>query len=117
MDTNLYYEIHISITPEELENRKNLFKSICKGRGFWVSDWQLKDKAYTFFATSRAEDQDSAVLKTVGLLHDLRSAGFNTERYKIEKTIIDSKINPILGTVSNFNEIVNDFDKVGVYGD
>jgi len=80
-------------------------KQIAKSHGFKVADLLMqKRKADTqerskddTFCTARSKSYEDIHGRTVGLIVDLKSAGFKVWRYKIEDTVLDSKYSDVLG--------------------
>lgn len=114
MKSSLYYECHIT-TEVIPHDKREQFDKDCKEFGFWASDWKLADTSLKFFATSRDTDLENMRLRMDGLMRLIKSRGIMIWRYKIEDTIIDSKIIDCLGLVDKFqSSTLEDFDKVGV---
>lgn len=79
-------------------------KGIARDHGFKVAellmqrrkaDTQERSKDDTF-CTARSKSYEDIHNRTVGLIVDLKAAGFKVWRYKIEDTIMDSKHNDAL---------------------
>lgn len=109
---SLYYECHIT-TDVIPPDKRELFDRLCKNAGFWASDWKLADTSLKFFATSRGHDYTELKSRMCNLILDLKAFDFKVWRYKIEDTILDSKIEDIYNIVDlKSSEILEDFDKV-----
>ena len=97
--TELYFESHITIEPV-FGDRLSLFKEVCKLHKFRVADLvMIKEEGgietpnqKDSFATGRSVNWSSMRSRTIGCVIDLRDAGFNVYRYKIENTLMDSKV-------------------------
>lgn len=91
--SSLYYESHITIDPvfgEELQH----FKEVCLGFNFRVAKLLMEKTPSTqdAFCTSRSQVYTDIVERTSGLVLALKQVGFKVRRYKIEDTLVDSKI-------------------------
>lgn len=103
MISRLYYECHITIEPVFGE-RLALFTDIAGLHDFRVAkllmqktlDPSQKDS----FCTGRSRDLVELTARMRGLISDLKRGRFQVWRYKIEDTIIDSKIDDELGLVA-----------------
>ena len=91
MDSKLYYECHVTVEPIPAE-RQELFGIICKTQKFWSSDWALKTETFKFFATSRGTNYEELKYRMERLIAKLKRCDYKIARYKIEDTVIDSKI-------------------------
>jgi hypothetical protein len=112
--SDMYFEVHVTIEPVE-EERYDLFKSLSKEWGFWCSEWALKkENGYNFFATSRSKSYDDAFNRMDSLIKNLLNNKIKVLRYKIEDTVLDSKILDELEIISIKHPLIEDFDKVGV---
>lgn len=91
--SNLYYESHITIDPvfgQDLEN----FKKLCNDYDFRVAKLLMEKtpSVKDSFCTSRSNLYTDIVSRTIDLVKDLQESGFKVRRYKIEDTLVDSKI-------------------------
>ena len=93
----LYYESHVTIDPvqgEELES----FKEACSKYGFRVAKLlmqkgsELVPSNIDSFCTTRGESFAEVTHRTVELVRHLDGFGFVVRRYKVEATLIDSKV-------------------------
>jgi hypothetical protein len=98
MQNSLYYESHITIEPV-FEARLELFKSIAKKHNFRVAELLMVKQnkpsgpsQTDSFCTSRSKDYSKIVNDTYAMVQDLQLSGFDVWRYKIEDTLLDSKI-------------------------
>jgi len=91
----LYYEVHVTVAPDF--DRIEQAKEIAKAQGFHMGDLLLmkrddershKDMFFTF----RTKIYREAISQTRKIVDALNAAGFNVLRYKIEDTLLDSKI-------------------------
>ena len=113
--TSLYYECHVTVEPIEFEEPRALFDTICREFKFWTSEWILKKDGYHFFATSRSTGLAEMQHRMIALMEALISNGFKIWRYKIEDTVVDSKIDSGVFPLSGLqNSLLADFDKVQV---
>lgn len=95
----LYFESHITIEPVFDERLKEL-KELCLQRGFRVADLLLRKRAkasatrseHDTFCTGRDNVYEKLLERTLTLVTQLRAAGYAVWRYKIEDTLLDSKI-------------------------
>jgi hypothetical protein len=96
---NYYFESHVTIEPV-FDERLELFQKICMKHNFRVAELLLqkrkKDKPnrskLDSFCTGRDKNNLILVEKMIGLIQDLKNAGFKVWRYKIEAALLDSKI-------------------------
>ncbi len=92
----LDYEAHVTIEPVEGPALEN-FEMIAKRHGFRVANLvKVTDRKITnersnrdSFATGWGRDKDEITHRTYALEYDLRRAGLNVWRYKIEQTLLD----------------------------
>lgn len=97
--SRLYFEAHITIDPVfdaarrqaemlgEIYNFR-MAKLILRKR---EADQERPHEDDSFF-TGRAKDSDELIVRTAGLVKALRMSGFVVRRYKIEDTILDSRV-------------------------
>ena len=90
---NLYYESHITIDPV-YEDGLRKFKDIAAIYNFRVAKLLMEKTPSTIdaFCTSRSKDYTQIVNDTICLVDALQGEGFHVRRYKIEDTLVDSKI-------------------------
>ena len=99
MKSLLYYECHVTIEPV-FDRRLDNCKRLCAVWGFNVADLLMQKRAedseerskHDTFATSRGVDYDELQARMITLVMILQEHGFKVWRYKIEDTIVDSKI-------------------------
>lgn len=93
MLTNLYYESHITIDPVHEDELKK-FKKLAAKYNFRVAKLLMEKTPSTIeaFCTSRSNDYTQIVNDTICLVEALQGEGFHVRRYKIEDTLVDSKI-------------------------
>lgn len=103
MAESLYFEIHITIAPDfdRLDEAKNLAKCC----GFHMGDLLLMKKDdershKDMFFTARSTTFACAKEVTEVFCGLLRKNGFNVLRYKIEDTVLDSRILDKFGLLS-----------------
>lgn len=95
--TNLYYESHITIDPV-YEDGLAKFKDIAAIYNFRVAELLMVKKDQYLqstkdsFCTSRSKDYTQIVNDTICLVEALQEEDFHVRRYKIEDTLVDSKI-------------------------
>ena len=100
--TNLYYESHITIAPVFYE-RLDEFKVLAARYNYRVAELlmvkedQYKQSTKDSFCTSRSKIYTQIVNDTVGLVGQLQKNNFKVLRYKIEDTLVDSKIDDRFG--------------------
>jgi hypothetical protein len=93
----LYYEMHVTIEFPETEALFNKAKFIAIANGYHVGDLllmkhEIERSRKDMFFTSRAGSQCAAEQSIKLLCEQLRAAGFTVLRYKIEDTVVDSRI-------------------------
>lgn len=92
----LYYECHITIEPVEGE-RLELFEALSRKYKFKVANLllqkSLERSKLDSFTTAKSKNFDTIYAAMMGLLSDLKENNFTLYRHKIEKVVIDSKIN------------------------
>ena len=96
--TKLYYESHVTVDPlEGLELNK--FKSTCNNYGFKVAELLMVKEGFGLvnsdkdsFCTTRSKNFDDISKRTKLLIYELNMVNIKVRRYKIEDTLIDSKI-------------------------
>jgi len=97
--TELYFESHITIEPIFDENRLELFKKVIASYNFKAAKlYMLKGgekgipNSKDSFCTARSKDYHKLCYDTHVCIIALQHLGFTVFRYKIENTLIDSKI-------------------------
>jgi hypothetical protein len=101
---SLYYEIHVTLAPDfdRLEEVKFLGKKHSFHMGkllLMKKEDQLSHK--DMFLTGRSHGYYEACKMTQELITDLQFAGFKILRYKIEDTVLDSKIHDKFGVLND----------------
>lgn len=95
-ETALYYECHITIEPVEGE-RLELFEVLSRKYKFKVVNLlmrkSLERSQLDSFTTAKSKKFEVLHEAMMGLLSDLEQNKFEIYRHKIEKVVIDSKIN------------------------
>ena len=92
--SNLYYESHITIDPV-FYDRLEEFKTIAARYNYRVTELlMVKEDQSTkdSFCTSRSKNYTQITNDTISLVDMLQRKGFKVLRYKIEDTLVDSKI-------------------------
>lgn len=97
--TGLYFEAHVTLEPV-FDDRLAFLKTIAQQYHFRVADLLMVKKAgdagepnaKDSFCTSRSKEWKIIESRTRYFVNALRSRGFKVYRYKIENTIVDSKI-------------------------
>lgn len=101
---SLYYEIHVTLHPDFAEDRLAIAQQLGNEHRFHMADLvYLKgapDRAEgDMFFTSRTTFFEDAVNKVDQFCKALAEHGFRPIRYKIEDTILDSRIDDRLGLI------------------
>jgi hypothetical protein len=94
LDTNLYFEVHVTLDPSALDRILDL-KAIAATFDFRVADLikQNGDPSNRdAFTTLRSKKYIDAKIKTKAFVAMLEKSGFAIKRYKIENTIVDSNV-------------------------
>lgn len=97
--TGLYFEAHVTLEPV-FEDRLEFLKAIAQQYHFRVADLLMQKSPSgeatpsqkDSFCTSRSKEWKIIESRTRYFVNALRSRGFKVYRYKIENTIMDSKI-------------------------
>ena len=102
--TELYFESHVTVDPlKGLDLYR--FKRVCDEYGFRVADLVMikkgKDKKSErdSFCTTRGKNFVNIELRTMNLVNACKRQGIKVRRYKIENTLVDSKINDEYGLI------------------
>lgn len=99
LKTNLYFEAHVTLEPV-FDTRLERLKEIAKQYHFRVADLVMQKNAADAgtphgkdsFCTSRSKEWRVIESRTRYFVNALMSEGFKVYRYKIENTLVDSKI-------------------------
>jgi hypothetical protein len=101
--TNLYYESHITIDPVYYEDLEE-FKRLAAKYNFRVAELLMSKggekgvpSTQDSFCTSRSKDYTKITNDTIAMVAALQQVGFHVRRYKIEDTLVDSKIEDRFG--------------------
>lgn len=92
--TPIYYESHVTIDPSFSFNDLN---EICSENGFKLASLYMKKGGelrlsdLDQFMSAHDTDYDDIYARTIIQVDQLRNAGFNVRRYKIEAVILDSR--------------------------
>lgn len=95
MKSRLYYEAHVTLKPVPEEVRDGILREIAHINGFRVAKLLMQKGGpctEDAFCTARDSDYETIRCRTVAMVQRLLSAGFTVRRYKIEDTLIDSKM-------------------------
>ncbi len=104
MNSDLYYEAHITIDPVFGLDLKDA-KDFCEIYGFKVADLLMKKRAedtpersqYDTFATGHSQNYLDLGIRMQGCIKHLQGQGYKVRRYKIEDTLMDSRSKDVLG--------------------
>lgn len=96
----LYFESHITIEPVFDEQREKAAK-IAHEHGFRLAELLMKKRRkdiakrsmHDTFMTSHSTQFNDIKNRTIACIQELKANNFKIWRYKIEDTILDSKIN------------------------
>jgi hypothetical protein len=99
MISKLYYECHVTIEPV-FDRRLDLARLIATGHKFKLADLLMQKRKEDTpqrsmndtFMTAHGKDYQELESRMKSLILELRTNHFEVWRYKIEDTIIDSKI-------------------------
>jgi hypothetical protein len=100
-DACLYYEVHINI-PLTVGDRRSQLNELAREHRFKLSDMDGHDhgdKLETIL-TTHGQDYNSTAERTKAMCVVLAGLGFVLIRYKIERAVLDSRINDIWGLIS-----------------
>lgn len=94
-----YYEAHVTIEPV-FNERRDVAKVIAENWKFQLADLLMKKRSEDTeersskdtFMTSHSKRMMDISYRTIKLVKDLKAAGFKVWRYKIEDTVMDSRI-------------------------
>ena len=107
-ESELYYESHITIEPV-FDERLEDFRKLCEPHKFKPASLLMKKRKedtaersqYDTFATGHGKLFDDISARTIGLVEDLKAAGFKVWRYKIEDTMLDSRHEDVFGLLGD----------------
>lgn len=99
--SRMYYEAHVTIEPVLDEVGRNLVSFIALKYGFKLAELLMQKRSedtperskYDTFVTGHGKSYNDIRDRLKNLVQELTYAGFEVWRYKIEDTIIDSRIN------------------------
>lgn len=100
MPGGLYYEAHITIDPVLEDRDLERLKALAGQYHFRVAELLMRKGGHhteDSFLTARSQDIDQILHWTECTVHSLQAHGFTVRRYKIEDTVMDSKINDLIG--------------------
>lgn len=94
-----YYEAHVTIEPV-FDERREAAKVIAEKWKFRLADLLMKKRSEDTeerssrdtFMTTHSKEMIDITYRTVSLVKELKNAGFKVWRYKIEDTVMDSRI-------------------------
>ena len=96
--TKLYFEVHVTLDPQ-FDDKLSQLKALAIMFRFRVADLVMKRSVGSeapnqedSFCTYRGNDWDETVRQTTAFIAILQDADFVVRRYKIENTLIDSKM-------------------------
>lgn len=91
--SELYFECHVTLDPVQGE-RLALLERLSAERGFKVATFLMEKDGVTPDALTSARDKDylEILQRMILLVEDCRMRGFVVRRYKIENTLLDSKM-------------------------
>jgi hypothetical protein len=94
-----YYEAHVTIEPV-FDGRLETAKLVAEGWKFKVADLLMKKReadtetrsSKDTFMTSHSKELEDITNRTIEVVRQLKLKGFKVWRYKIEDTVLDSRI-------------------------
>lgn len=88
-----YYESHVTLEPVE-GDRLELLTKFAGVYGFRVAELLMRREGgrEDSFCTARHADWDTIVQRTMAFVRALQGNDYAVRRYKIEDTLVDSKI-------------------------
>lgn len=109
MDNNkskLYFESHVTIEPV-FDEKLEVVSALAKKHGFRVANLLMKKRSEATeersdkdtFMTTSSKYFDDISTRTRDLVWQLQKEGFKVWRYKIEDTVLDSKISDVYGLI------------------
>lgn len=95
----LYLESHVTIEPV-FDDRRDAAAQIAKQHGFRLADLLMKKRtdeteqrsSKDTFMTGHSKSLSDIMLRTTGLVEALKQQGFKVWRYKVEDTLLDSRL-------------------------
>jgi hypothetical protein len=98
---SLYYEAHVTVEPL-FGDKLDIFKKICREKGFTVADLLMQRRKEDTperskndsFCTGRSPTFGELKTRMVEVIETLKANQIKVWRYKIEDTLLDSKIQP-----------------------
>lgn len=101
-----YLETHVTIEPI-FDDRLEQASILAKEHGFKIASLLMKKREqdteerskYDTFMTGHGKDLELMEIKVTKLVKALIAAGFKVWRYKIEDTLMDSRIDDELGVL------------------
>jgi hypothetical protein len=96
--SSLYYEAHVTLEPVLDEKRHAELTELAHQNGFRVAKLLMEKGPNTkdSFCTTRTNNQLEIERRVTNFVFALRTANFTVTRYKIEDTVIDSRIGDAL---------------------
>jgi hypothetical protein len=92
MSDPLYFESHVTIEPVHGE-RLDRFKAIAKEHRFHVASFSKDtDGPDSLICTGRSKLLTDLDVRMIAIMKTLKDEGFWILRYKLESTIVDSRI-------------------------
>lgn len=98
IEKSYYYEAHVNVEPILDKDSLNAFKFLCIENSFKPAKFLYVKKEITeaqdadFFCTGRDKEYQRLENSMVNLLRDLKYNGYQVKRYKIEKVVLDSRL-------------------------
>ena len=94
--TDLYFEAHVTIDPAEDPDDPRL-RDLAKAQGFRVAELLMKKGSgersrLDDFMTTRGQQYDDVLARTMMLVSTLKEAGYTVRRYKVENTLMDVRL-------------------------
>ena len=94
-----YYEAHVTIEPV-FDGRLEIAKLVGEGWKFKIADLLMKKReadteersSKDTFMTSHSKELEDITTRTIEVVKQLKLKGFKVWRYKIEDTVLDSRI-------------------------
>lgn len=99
MIARYYYEAHVTIEPVFGEDLDKV-SAISRNHKFKVADLLMQKRKedapdrskFDTFATGHGKDYEDLQTRVINLVADLKENGYKVWRYKIEDTLLDSKM-------------------------
>lgn len=95
MDSKLYYEVHVTVNKMP----KDTLLRLCSINNYKASELKFDDVdglPGSWICTYRGKNQDKVMISMLDFIQMIISNGGSVVRYKIEDTILDSKLNDSL---------------------